>query len=84
MWALLSFRRRKAIETKILDSSCAVCRGFEKALSERHGRGTAGARRDRGTAGARHDRGTARARHGMRESNTAALCKSNGKDNLNH
>jgi hypothetical protein len=30
-----------------------------------------------------HGRGMARARHGMCESNTAALCKSNGKDNLN-
>jgi hypothetical protein len=39
----------------------ALCRGLEKSLSERHGRGMA------------------RARHGMCESNTAALCKSNGK-----
>jgi hypothetical protein len=30
----------------------------------------------------RHGRGTERARHGMCESNTAALCKSNGKDTL--
>jgi hypothetical protein len=43
----------------------ALCRGLEKSLSERHGRGMA------------------RARHGMCVSNTAALCKSNGKDNLN-
>jgi hypothetical protein len=28
-----------------------------------------------------HGMGTARARHGMCQSNTAALCKSNGKDN---
>jgi hypothetical protein len=42
----------------------AVCRGLEKSLSERHGRGTA------------------RALHGMCESNTAALCKSNGKDTI--
>jgi hypothetical protein len=31
----------------------------------------------------RHGRGMARARHGMFESNTPALCRSNGKDNLN-
>jgi hypothetical protein len=31
----------------------------------------------------RHGRGMARARHVMCESNTAALCKSNGKDNQN-
>jgi hypothetical protein len=43
----------------------ALCRGLEKLLSERHGRGVA------------------RARHGMCEINTAALCNSNGKDNLN-
>jgi hypothetical protein len=30
----------------------------------------------------RHGRGTARARHGMCESNTTALCKSNGKDTI--
>jgi hypothetical protein len=30
----------------------------------------------------RHVRGMARARHGMCESNTAALCKSNGKDTI--
>jgi hypothetical protein len=30
----------------------------------------------------RHGRGMARARHGMCESNTAALCKSNGKDTI--
>jgi hypothetical protein len=42
----------------------ALCRGLEKSLSERHGRGIA------------------RARHGMCESNTAALCKSNGKDTI--
>jgi hypothetical protein len=30
----------------------------------------------------RHDRGMARARDGMCESNTAALCKSNGKDTI--
>jgi hypothetical protein len=42
----------------------ALCRGLEKSLSERHGRGMK------------------RARHGMCESNTAALCKSNGKDTI--
>jgi hypothetical protein len=42
----------------------ALCRGLEKSLSERHGRGMA------------------RARHGMCESNTAALCESNGKDTI--
>jgi hypothetical protein len=42
----------------------ALCRGLEKSLSERHGRGMAWAR------------------HGMCESNTAALCKSNGKDTI--
>jgi hypothetical protein len=42
----------------------ALCRGLEKSLSERHGRGMA------------------RARHSMCESNTAALCKSNGKDTI--
>jgi hypothetical protein len=31
----------------------------------------------------RHGRGMARAQHGMCDSNTAALCKSNGKDSLN-
>jgi hypothetical protein len=41
-----------------------LCRGVEKSLSERHGRGVARARLD------------------MCESNTAALCKSNGKDTL--
>jgi hypothetical protein len=30
----------------------------------------------------RHGRGMARARHGMCESNTTALCKSNGKDTI--
>jgi hypothetical protein len=30
----------------------------------------------------RHGRGMARARHGMCESNTAVLCKSNGKDTI--
>jgi hypothetical protein len=30
----------------------------------------------------RHGRGMARGRHGMCESNTAALCKSNGKDTI--
>jgi hypothetical protein len=30
----------------------------------------------------RHGCGMARARHGMYESNTAALCKSNGKDTI--
>jgi hypothetical protein len=30
----------------------------------------------------RHGRGMAQARHGMCESNTAALCKSNGKDTI--
>jgi hypothetical protein len=30
----------------------------------------------------RHGRGMARARHGMCESNTAALCKSTGKDTI--
>jgi hypothetical protein len=30
----------------------------------------------------RHGRGMARARHGMCESNTAALCKLNGKDTI--
>jgi hypothetical protein len=30
----------------------------------------------------RHRRGMARARHGMCESNTAALCESNGKDSM--
>jgi hypothetical protein len=30
----------------------------------------------------RHGRGMARARHGMCKSNTAALCKSNGKDTI--
>jgi hypothetical protein len=42
----------------------ALFRGFEKSLSEWHGRGMA------------------RARHGLCESNTAALCKSNGKDTI--
>jgi hypothetical protein len=42
----------------------ALCRGLEKSLSERHGRGMARARLDIG------------------ESNTAALCKSNGKDTI--
>jgi hypothetical protein len=42
----------------------ALCRGLEKSLSERQGRGMA------------------RARHGMCESNTTALCKSNGKDTI--
>jgi hypothetical protein len=42
----------------------ALCRGLEKSLSERHGRGRA------------------RARHGMCESNTAALCQSNGIDTI--
>jgi hypothetical protein len=42
----------------------ALCRGLQKSLSERHGRGMA------------------RARHGMCESNTAALCVSNGKDTI--
>jgi hypothetical protein len=42
----------------------ALCRGLEKSLSERHGRGMA------------------LARHGICESNTAALCKSNGKDTI--
>jgi hypothetical protein len=44
----------------------ALCRGLENSLSERHG----------------HGHGMARARHGMCESNTAALCKSNGKDTI--
>jgi hypothetical protein len=42
-----------------------LCRGLEKPLSERHGRGMA------------------RARYGMCESNTAELCKSNGRHNIN-
>jgi hypothetical protein len=42
----------------------ALCRGLEKSLLQRHGRGTA------------------RTRHDMCESNTAALCKSNGKDTI--
>jgi hypothetical protein len=43
-----------------------LCRGLEKWLSERHGRGT----------------GAAWARHGMCESNTAALSKANEKDTI--
>jgi hypothetical protein len=42
----------------------ALCRGLDKSLSSRHGRGMAPAR------------------HGMCESNTATLCKSNGKDTV--
>jgi hypothetical protein len=44
--------------------SAALCRGLEKSLSERSGRGMA------------------RALRGMCKSNTAALCKSNGKDTI--
>jgi hypothetical protein len=40
----------------------ALCRGLERSLSERHGRGMA------------------EERHDICESNTAALCTSNGKD----
>jgi hypothetical protein len=42
----------------------ALCRGLEKSLVERHGRGMA------------------RARHGIRESDAAKLCKTNGKDTI--
>jgi len=42
-----------------------LCRGLEKSLSERQGRGMG------------------MAWYGMCESNMAALCKSNEKDNLN-
>ena len=38
------------------------------------------ARHGRGTAGARHGHGMDMAWHGKCESDTAALCKSNGKD----
>jgi hypothetical protein len=41
-----------------------LCRGLEKSLSERNGRGMV------------------RARHGVPKSNTAALCKLNGKDKI--
>jgi hypothetical protein len=59
----------------------ALCLGLEKSLLERHGTGAAWHRR--GMAQARHAQARhAQARHGMRESNTAALCKSNGKDTI--
>jgi hypothetical protein len=57
------FGRSMVIHT--CHAHAALCRGLEKSLLERHGRGMA------------------QARHGMCESNTAAQCKSNGKDSLN-
>jgi hypothetical protein len=44
----------------------ALCRGIKKSLSDWHGLGMS----------------TAWARHGIYDSNTAALCKSNGKDTI--
>jgi hypothetical protein len=46
----------------------ALFRGLDRSLSDRHDRGIG--------------MGTARARNGMCESNTAALCKSYGKDTI--
>jgi hypothetical protein len=53
---------RRAMLIHTCHDHAALCRGREKSLSERHGRGMA------------------RARHDICDSNTAALCKSNGKD----
>jgi hypothetical protein len=51
------------------------CHGLENSLSERHIRGMAGKWQGNGM-------GTVWERNGMCESNTGALCKSNGKDTI--